>query len=73
MTGPRFHGLRHFFVSQFIANGETAAYVGDQIGHSPFHRFLNPAETSPTKSRNIDARTPGGFSAILTHERLLVF
>lgn len=34
MTGTRFHDLRHFFASQLIANGETAAYVGDQMGHS---------------------------------------
>ncbi len=30
----RFHDLRHFFASQLIANGETAAYVRDQMGHS---------------------------------------
>ena len=32
--GTRFHDLRHFFASQLIANGETAAYVRDQMGHS---------------------------------------
>ena len=26
--------LRHFFASQLIANGETAAFVRDQMGHS---------------------------------------
>lgn len=30
----RFHDLRHFFASQLIAQGETAAYVRDQLGHS---------------------------------------
>jgi integrase len=30
----RFHDLRHFFASQLIAQGETAAYVRDQMGHS---------------------------------------
>ncbi len=30
----RFHALRHFFASQLIANGEIAAYVRDQMGHS---------------------------------------
>jgi len=34
MPGTRFHDLRHFFASQLIANGETAAYVRDQMGHS---------------------------------------
>jgi integrase len=34
MAGTRFHDLRHFFASQLIANGETAAYVRDQMGHS---------------------------------------
>jgi integrase len=34
MRGTRFHDLRHFFASQLIANGETAAYVRDQMGHS---------------------------------------
>lgn len=34
MPGTRFHDLRHFFASQLIANGETGAYVRDQMGHS---------------------------------------
>lgn len=34
MTGTRYHDLRHFFASQLIANGETAAYVRDRMGHS---------------------------------------
>ncbi len=34
MESTRFHDLRHFFASQLIANGETAAYVRDQMGHS---------------------------------------
>jgi integrase len=34
MPNTRFHDLRHFFASQLIANGETAAYVRDQMGHS---------------------------------------
>jgi integrase len=37
MAGTRFHDLRHFFASQLIANGETAAYVRDQTGHSSIH------------------------------------
>ena len=34
MKETRFHDLRHFFASQLIANGDTAAYVRDQMGHS---------------------------------------
>jgi integrase len=34
LPGTRFHDLRHFFASQLIANGETAAFVRDQMGHS---------------------------------------
>jgi integrase len=34
MASTRYHDLRHFFASQLIANGETAAYVRDQMGHS---------------------------------------
>jgi integrase len=34
MEGTPYHDLRHFFASQLIANGETAAYVRDQMGHS---------------------------------------
>jgi integrase len=34
MPGTRYDDLRHFFASQLIANGETAAFVRDQMGHS---------------------------------------
>ncbi len=37
LTGTRFHHLRNFFASQLIANGETARYVRDQMGHSSIH------------------------------------
>ena len=37
LPGTRFHDLRHFFASQSIANGETAAYVRDQMDHSSIH------------------------------------
>ena len=30
----RFHDLRHFFASMLIAQGESAKYVSDQLGHS---------------------------------------
>ena len=34
LAGLRFHGLRHFFASMLIAQGESAKYVCDQMGHS---------------------------------------
>ena len=34
LSGTRFHDLRHFFASVLIAQGESAKYVQDQMGHS---------------------------------------
>ncbi len=34
LNGVRFHDLRHFFASMLIAQGESAKYVCDQMGHS---------------------------------------
>ena len=34
LSGMRFHDLRHFFASVLIAQGESANYVQDQMGHS---------------------------------------
>jgi integrase len=34
LAGVRFHDLRHFFASMLIAQGESAKYVCDQMGHS---------------------------------------
>ncbi|MGA3100096.1 MAG: tyrosine-type recombinase/integrase [Bryobacteraceae bacterium] len=34
LAGIRFHDLRHFFASMLIAQGESAKYVCDQMGHS---------------------------------------
>ena len=34
LAGVRFHDLRHFFASMLIAQGESAKYVCDQLGHS---------------------------------------
>jgi integrase len=34
LSHVRFHDLRHFFASMLIAQGESAKYVCDQMGHS---------------------------------------
>jgi Phage integrase family len=53
----RFHDLRHFFASMLIAQGESAKYVCDQMGHSSIqvtfdtygHLFPNSRETAAKK------------------------
>jgi integrase len=50
----RFHDLRHFFASVLIAQGESAKYVQDQMGHSSIqvtfdtygHLFPQPRQES---------------------------
>ena len=57
MKGTRFHDLRHFFASQSIANGETAAFVRDQMGHSSIqitfdtYGHLFPEKTTESSKR----------------------
>ena len=57
LPGVRFHDLRHFFASMLIAQGESAKYVCDQMGHSSIqvtfdtygHLFPNSRETAAKK------------------------
>jgi integrase len=57
LTGTRFHDLRHFFASQLIANGETAAYVRDQMGHSSIHvTFDTCGHLFPGRGKEASAR-----------------
>jgi integrase len=57
LAGTRFHDLRHFFASQLIANGETAAYVRDQMGHSSIHvTFDTYGHLFPGRGREASAR-----------------
>jgi hypothetical protein len=39
MAGTRFLDPRHFFASQLIAQGETAAYVRDRWANNYGHLF----------------------------------
>jgi integrase len=53
----RFHDLRHFFASMLIAQGESAKYICDQMGHSSIqvtfdtygHLFPNSREEAAKK------------------------
>jgi integrase len=57
LASTRFHDLRHFFASQLIANGETAAYVRDQMGHSSIHvTFDTYGHLFPGRGREASAR-----------------
>lgn len=57
LTGTRFHDLRHFFASQLIANGETAAYVRDQMGHPSIHvTFDTYGQLFPGRGREASDR-----------------
>jgi integrase len=57
LPAVRFHDLRHFFASMLIAQGESAKYVCDQMGHSSIqvtfdtygHLFPNSRETAAKK------------------------
>jgi hypothetical protein len=57
LSRVRFHDLRHFFASMLIAQGESAKYVCDQMGHSSIqvtfdtygHLFPNSRETAAKK------------------------
>lgn len=57
LSKVRFHDLRHFFASMLIAQGESAKYVCDQMGHSSIqvtfdtygHLFPNSRATAATK------------------------
>jgi integrase len=57
LSQMRFHDLRHFFASMLIAQGESAKYVCDQMGHSSIqvtfdtygHLFPNSRQTAAKK------------------------
>lgn len=57
MSNIRFHDLRHFFASMLIAQGESAKYVCDQMGHSSIqvtfdtygHLFPNSRQSAATR------------------------
>ena len=53
LPNVRFHDLRHFFASMLIAQGESAKYVCDQIGHSSIQvTFDTYGHLFPNSRRN---------------------
>jgi integrase len=75
IVGFRFHDLRHSFASWLIGNGESLAYVRDQMGHSSIqitvdtYGHLIPGANRQAVNRLDDAewRTTGGKSATPAH------
>lgn len=71
MRHLRFHDLRHSFASYLIANGESLAYVRDQMGHASIqitvdtYGHLIPGANRQAVNRLDDAewRTTGGKNA----------
>jgi len=74
LSRVRFHDLRHFFASMLIAQGESAKYVCDQMGHSSIqvtfdtygHLFPNSRETAAKKLQQaMFAGRKNGFGSSL--------
>lgn len=56
----RFHDLRHTFASLLIANGESLAYVRDQLGHSSIALTVNTyTHLIPGTNRGAVDKLPG--------------
>jgi integrase len=64
LEGTRFHDLRHFFASQLIAQGESAAYVRDQMGHGSIQvTFDTYGHLFPTACHEATARLEKSMAA----------
>ena len=56
----RFHDLRHTFASLLIQNGESLAYVRDQLGHSSIKLTVDVyGHLVPGANRKAVNRLPG--------------
>lgn len=71
----RFHDLRHTFASLLIGNGESLAYVRDQLGHSSIALTVNtythliPGSNRGAVDKLPGLRRPDAKSAALTVKR----
>jgi integrase len=61
----RFHDLRHTFASLLIQNGESLAYVKDQLGHASIKMTVDVyGHLVPGANREAVNRLPGLNSAV---------
>src|SRR5262249_39333453 len=61
----RFHDLRHTFASVLIQNGESLAYVRDQLGHASIQMTVDVyGHLVPGANRQAVNRIPGLSSAV---------
>jgi len=69
LKGVRFHDLRHFFASMLIAQGESAKYVCDQLGHATIqitfdtYGHLFPQSRKEAAAKLQDAMRQGKYKA----------
>jgi integrase len=78
LKSVRFHDLRHFFASMLIAQGESAKYVCDQLGHASVqitfdtygHLFPQAKAEASEKfeERMLRAREEASVSKLLANE-----
>lgn len=67
----RFHDLRHFFASMLIAQGNSAKYVQDQMGHSSIQvTFDTYGHLFPQSRQDSVDRLDAGLAAIFSSKTL---
>jgi hypothetical protein len=71
LPGVRFHDLRHFFASVLIAQGKTAKYVQDQMGHSSIQvTFDTYGHLFPQARQESVSRLDATLTAALSNKNL---
>jgi integrase len=71
LSGMRFHDLRHFFASMLIAQGESAKYVQDQMGHSSIQvTFDTYGHLFPQSKRDAADKLDAALSAAFSNKTL---
>jgi len=70
-SGMRFHDLRHFFASMLIAQGNSAKYVQDQMGHSSIQvTFDTYGHLFPQSRQDSVDKLDAGLAAIFSSKKL---
>jgi integrase len=71
LSGMRFHDLRHFFASMLIAQGESAKYIQDQMGHSSIQvTFDTYGHLFPQSKRDAADKLDAALSAAFSNKTL---